>query len=161
MKKPLIVSLCLIVAMLSGCGRDISTNTYQAMETGVASKVLYGVVIAQRPVTINISNNVGGLAGTAAGAAGGSAVGGSGRSNIVGAIGGAVAGGIVGHALDKATSLKKGMEYIIRLKDSSTISVTQGQDLHLSVGQRVLIIYGATTRVVPDETIAVEKQHAK
>ena len=161
MKKLLIVSLGVTVTLLTGCGQNISTNTYQAAETGVASKVLYGTIIAQRPVAIDTSNNIGGLAGAGAGAVGGSAIGGSARSNIVGAIGGAVAGGIAGQAVDKAVNRKKGMEYIIRLNDGSTISVTQAHDLHLAVNQRVLVIYGATTRVIPDETIAAEKHHAK
>ena len=161
MKSALTIALVLIVSLLTGCGQDVSTNTYQAAEVGVASKVLYGVIIAQRPVAIDASNNIGGLAGAGAGAVGGSAIGGSARSNIVGAIGGAVAGGIAGQAIDKAANRKKGMEYIIRLKDGSTISVTQAQDLHLAVNQHVLVIYGATTRVVPDETIAAEKHHAK
>lgn len=152
MKKALISIIAMMVILLTGCGRDVSPNTYQAGEIGVASKVLQGVIIAQRAVAIDASNNVGGLAGTAAGAAGGSAIGGGTRANIVGAIGGAVVGGIAGQAIDKAANRKKGMEYIIRLKNGSTISVAQAQDLHLAVNQRVLVIYGATTRVVPDET---------
>jgi outer membrane lipoprotein SlyB len=160
MKKQLFVSLGLMVTLLSGCGHNVSTNTYQAAEVGVVSKVLTGVIIAERCVAIDASNHVGGLAGAGAGAVAGSTLGGSGQGNIVGAIGGAVVGGLVGHSIDKAVNKKKGMEYIIRLKDGCTISVTQLQDLDLSIGQHVLIIYGATTRVVPDETIAVEK-HAK
>lgn len=152
MKKLLLVSLCLVVSMISGCG-GVSTNSYKTAEAGVACKVLHGTVIAQRSVAINNTSEVGGLAGAAAGGVAGSAVGGSSRGNIVGAIGGAVIGGVAGHAIDKAVNTQSGIEYIIRLKkDNSTIAVAQANDLKLNVGQKVLIIYGATTRVIPDET---------
>ncbi len=93
---------------------------------------------------------MGGIAGATAGAAAGTAVGGSVQAMVVGAVGGAVVGGVMGNGLDKAVNHHKGYEYIIRLKNKSIISIAQAEDLHFSINQPVLILYGATTRIIPD-----------
>lgn len=159
MKKILIVTLLSIsIGLITACALNVSPHTYQACETGVASKVLAGVIIGKRAVNVDANSGVGGLAGAGIGAAGGSAMGSSAHSNIAGAIGGAVLGGVVGNALEKTIHRHKAFEYIINLNNGSTISITQVQELEFSVGQPVLIIYGETTRIVPDNTIKI-KQH--
>src|SRR5205085_2601677 len=109
-------------------------------------------VIAKRPVNIDANSGAGGLAGVAAGAAAGSTVGGSTAGNVVGAVGGAVVGGVMGNAVDKAVNHYPGFEYVIKLKNNSVISVVQATDVEFSIHQRVLIIYGAMTRIIPDTT---------
>lgn len=143
-----IMSICLI----SACANNVSPNTYESSEVGVVNKVIPGVIIGKRAVKIEGKSNVGGLAGAAAGATGGSAIGGSTRGNLAGAIGGAIIGGVVGNAADKAVYRHKGFEYIIKLKNNSIISVTQLEDAQFKINQRVLVIYGAMTRIVPDNT---------
>lgn len=153
MKNFLFVTvLSVMLGFLTACAPNVSPHTYQASESGVASKVLSGVIVGKRAVKVDANSGVGGLAGAGIGAAGGSAIGGSSHSNIAGAIGGAVLGGVVGNAIEKAIHSNKAFEYIINLKDGSTISITQVQELEFAVGQSVLIIYGATTRIVPDNT---------
>jgi outer membrane lipoprotein SlyB len=155
--RKLALCLTLLAAFTTGCS-NVSTNTYQTAEAGVARKVVHGTIVSKRNVMINNSSDVGGTAGAVGGAVAGSAIGGSTRSNIVGAIGGAVVGGIVGQAIDKSVNCQNGIEYIIRLKkDDSLIAISQANDLKLCVGQKVLIIYGATTRVIPDETAVANK----
>lgn len=152
------VALVMFLGLLSGCAPNVSPHTYEASEAGVASKVLSGVVIGKRAVKVDANSGVGGLAGAGAGAVGGSAIGGSSRGNAVGAIGGAVVGGLVGNAIEKAVHSHKAFEYIIKLSNGSTISIAQVQELEFEVGQHVLVIYGAKTRIVPDNTIVpVEK----
>ncbi len=147
------VLLSFSIGLMTACAPNVSPHTYQASESGVASKVLAGTIIGKRAVKVDANSGIGGLAGAGIGAAGGSAIGGSSRSNIAGAIGGAVLGGVVGNAVEKAIHSHKAFVYIINLKDGSTISITQVQELEFEVGQPVLIIYGATTRIVPDNTI--------
>lgn len=153
--KRILLSVALLSALglTTACGPNVSPNTYEASESGVASKVVAGVIVGKRAVKVDAKSGVGGLAGAGIGAAGGSAIGGSSRANIAGAIGGAVIGGVVGHAIDKAAHSHKAFEYIINLKNGSTISIAQVQEMEFEVGQHVLIIYGATTRIVPDNTI--------
>lgn len=150
------LSVCVIVFLvlgfLSACGKHVSPNTYQASEAGVASKVVPGVVIGKRAVKVDASTGIGGVAGAVAGGAGGSAIGGSTQANIAGAVGGAVVGGAIAHVADKAINTHQAFEYIIRLKTGATIAITQVQELQFELNQPVLIIYGAMTRIIPDNT---------
>ncbi len=54
---------------------------------------------------------------------------------------------------DSATDVtrKTGHEYVIKLDSGSIISVVQTEDLNLEPKQRILVIYGSSTRVVPDQ----------
>jgi len=159
MKRVLLLIMLTTAAILvGGCGKNVSPNTYEAAEAGVASKVVQGVIIGKRKVKIDASSGgIGGLAGAAAGATGGSALGSNDRSHIAGAIGGAVVGGVIGNQVDKAINRHQGYEYIIKLKGDSTIAITQAQDLEFQIGQPILVIYGATTRIVPDNCVEPPK----
>ena len=161
MKKITIISLGLAVCLLcAGCAPNISPNIYNTEDVGVASHVVPATVVSVRNVTIDNKGGAGGLAGTAAGAALGSGIGGSTNVNVAGGVAGAVVGGVAGAAIDKAIHHKQGKEYILKTVDTGKmISVTQVDDLTLSVGQRVLVIYGRITRLVPDTTIATPQTH--
>lgn len=43
-----------------------------------------------------------------------------------------------------------GYEYVIKLNSGSIISVVQAENIKLKTRQHILVIYGANTRVVPD-----------
>jgi hypothetical protein len=43
-----------------------------------------------------------------------------------------------------------GYVYVIKLNNGSIISIAQAEDLKLNVRQKVLVVYGKTTRVLPD-----------
>ncbi|MBU0744379.1 MAG: hypothetical protein KKE11_03315 [Gammaproteobacteria bacterium] len=153
MKKILLAAVFITAcSTLSGCIHNVSPNTYTNDEVGIASRVNKGVIVSKRVIKIESTSGVGGIAGAAGGAAAGSAIGSGGAANVVGAVGGAVAVGVVGHEIDKAVNRKTGYEYIIKLDNGKTVAVAQERSIHLAVGQHVLIIYGAMTRVVPDET---------
>lgn len=151
MKKILFYALLFCSVLLVGCTQDLGTSSYSSGDVGQVNRVVPATVVSMRPVMINDSTGVGGLVGAGAGAVAGSAIGGSTRANILGGIGGAVIGGLAGNAIEKGITKKKGMEYILRVsKSKSLLTVTQLQDLQLYVGQKVLIIYGQRTRIVPD-----------
>jgi outer membrane lipoprotein SlyB len=154
-KKILLIGSTLAVTLLlGGCGPDLSPNAYSASDVGVASRVVKGTIVAIRPVKIQQNSGVGALGGAVAGGAAGSLIGGSTAVNIVGATGGALVGGLIGNEAEKQFRKDVGYEYIIQLDNNSTISVTQQQDLQLALNQHVLVIYGPTTRIVPDNTIS-------
>ncbi|TAK76526.1 MAG: hypothetical protein EPO11_04125 [Gammaproteobacteria bacterium] len=161
MKKLLTLFItCTLFLSISGCGQNLSTNTYESSDVGVASKVKKGTIIAKRPVDIDNSTGVGGLAGAGAGAAAGSMIGGNTAVNIISAIGGAVIGGVAGHAAEKGLSHHQGYEYIIQLDKGSTISVVQSaEETIFNVNQHVLVIYGSKTRIVADETVTPSTKH--
>lgn len=154
MKKfNILIILVSITSLLTACAPNISPNSYDVCEAGRASRVVPGTIIGKRKVKIDANSGAGGLAGAAAGAVGGSAIGGGDRAHIAGAIGGAVLGGLIGNQIDKKVNSKLAYEYIVKLVDGETISVAQAQDLEFFMHEPVLIIYGATTRIVPDESV--------
>ena len=46
-----------------------------------------------------------------------------------------------------------GYEYVIRLNSGEIVSVAQAENMKFKPKQHVLVIYGSTTRVMPDEGI--------
>ena len=137
---------------LSACSPTISPNSYDASEVGVASHVDQAAILSIRTVDVDNKSSVGGVAGTAAGAVAGTAIGGGLRAGLIGGIGGAVIGGVAGAAVDKAIHHKKGHEYMLKLLQSGkVISVTQVDHFNLQVGDRIDLIYGDRTRIIPDE----------
>ena len=46
----------------------------------------------------------------------------------------------------------RGYEYVIRLNSGEIVSVAQAEDLKFKPNQHVLVIYGNTTRVMPDDS---------
>jgi outer membrane lipoprotein SlyB len=149
MKKTLL--LCLALSSLAACSQNVSPNTYTASEVGVANKVVPGVVVSKRQVAIDNNSGAGGVAGATAGAAAGTLAGNNAATSVVGAVGGAVVGGIIGNSIDQQANKHLAYEYMIKLHDKHIVSIVQAEDLNLAIRQRVLIIYGATTRIVPDE----------
>lgn len=166
--------LCL-VAVLSGCARDLSSSMYTSDST--LSLTMEGVIVSTRPVTIKnndkMQDNVGGmLAGGAMGAAVGSGVGG-GSGNTMAIVGGAIAGGLAGAAIQGKLGEAKGIEYIVKVDTSKMkdtyfdgnasmrnvvataklnglVTVVQGVENTLGVGQKVYVIYSENrTRVIP------------
>lgn len=51
---------------------------------------------------------------------------------------------------DSSVQRSHGFEYVIKLNSGSIISVVQAENIKLKPKQRVLVIHGGNTRVVPD-----------
>lgn len=151
MKKIIaIVMISCLYLGLVGCAQPISSSTYSGNEAGAVSQVKRGVIISMRPVNIDNNSGAGGVVGSIGGAAAGSTIGGSTAGHILGAVGGAVVGGLVGNAVDKGINNHQGYEYIIRLRNGRTVAVVQDASVVFGLHQRVMIIYGSRTRLVPD-----------
>lgn len=45
-----------------------------------------------------------------------------------------------------------GYVYVIKLNSGAIVSVAQAEELNLKVKQKVLIVYGKTTRILPDNS---------
>lgn len=152
--KSVAVGVACIALLLGGCTKDVSPNTYDAADAGQVNRAVPGKIIAMRQIKIDASSGLGGPTGVAAGAIAGSAIGGSPHVSILSGIGGAILGGVLGHAIDKGVGAKQGMEYVVKLKSGNVLTVAQGADLQLRVGQQVYIIYGKQTRIVPADSYA-------
>lgn len=168
------IAVLSLVAFLSGCTRDLSDSMYTSDST--FNLTMEGVIVSTRAVKIKDSdkrNNTGGmLAGGAMGAALGSGVGG-GSGKTIAIVGGAIAGGLAGAAIQGKLGESKGFEYIIKVDTSKIkdtyfdgnasmrnvvataklnglVTVVQGADSVLGVGQKVYVIYSENrTRVIP------------
>ncbi|QLH44053.1 MAG: hypothetical protein HWD59_08190 [Coxiellaceae bacterium] len=137
---------------IAGCAPNISANNYNASNVGTTNKVVAGTIINARPVQVSNNTGTGGLAGGVAGAAAGSTIGGSTAVNIIGGVAGALAGGLLGNATEKQLSKQTGMEYIVKTSNGNMLSIVQGSDTQLSVGQHVMVILGSggtPSRIIP------------
>jgi outer membrane lipoprotein SlyB len=110
------------------------------------SETLRGVIVSKQVVNIGAKrpeneNDPGLGAGVGALAGGGAAsyIGkGSGKLWAMGA--GALAGGIAGHFAERALTDQEGFLYTVQLDSGRTISLSQGAEPNMAVGQRVLVI---------------------
>jgi outer membrane lipoprotein SlyB len=112
----------LLTLAVTGCGKDMPGD-YDAAEVGKIKKVVPGTIVSMRPVRLHNKN-----------------------ADI----------GITGHAntqpanLDANVTGSHGYEYVIKLNSGGIISVVQAEQSKLKVKQKILVIYGRNTRVVPD-----------
>ncbi len=147
------LSVLVSLFILIGCTRNISPDSYAVGSVGQVNRAVKGVIISVRQVNISGSQSgAGGAAGAAGGAVAGSAIGGGTRENILGAIGGAVIGGIAGSAIEEGSTRQQGMEYVVETQNGSLITVVQGIDPPLSVGKKVIVLYGTRARIIPDQS---------
>lgn len=142
MKYLMLIPVVIAIALLSACGPDLDSDTYDYYG-GQAARVQEGVIQdIQYNVKVRRNSGVGTVAGGVAGGALGSNLGGGDQaSNIAGGVGGAVVGGIAGNAIERAAGTTKATLYIVRLTASGRlISVIQQNKLPLCKGDHVYII---------------------
>lgn len=146
MKK--ILSTVLTAALLAGCADNINSDHYSTSQTGRVSTVSQCTVLSVRQVGVNDNSGAGTMIGGLAGGVAGSTIGHGYSANALGAIGGALVGGLVGSAAEKGLTSQTGLEYIVKLDNGQVISITQGTGQALGVGQRCLVLFGSTNRVI-------------
>ena len=143
--------IALTSALLAGCATNISPQTYSVGSVGQVNRTIAATVISVREVDIAGTTGLGGGAGAATGAVVGSAAGhGNARGNIVGAIGGAVVGGLAGAAIEANATKQKAMEYVVETQNGNLMTIVQGLDTQFGPGQKVLVLYGSPSRLIPD-----------
>lgn len=150
--------------VLTGCERDISSNTYSAASVGETSFTYQGVVVSVRQVRVKeseyLKGNKEGIAiGGLAGAALGSNIGG-GSGNAVATVLGGVAGATAGAYAQQKLSQQNAMEYVVKLTNGQIMTVVQGMDTMLAVGQRVMVLMSndGRSRIIADNTGFVDVQ---
>ena len=119
------IMACLIAVfclVLSGCAKDLPPGNYDSSEVGKVKKVVPGTIISMRQVNIQGKTDAAAPASTS-------------KEEYA----------------DANITRTRGFEYVIKLNSGSIISLVQNEDLHLKTKQRILIIYGDNTRIVPDD----------
>lgn len=129
MKKQALTALMAAVMAFSttACTPNISPDVTQSSDANQVQTAVEGVIVSKRVVTVKGDNMVGTIAGAALGAIAGSAVGGGSRVPAMAAIGGGLLGGAAGNAIESKMTTQQGIEYVIRLtqQDSNTVTINR------------------------------------
>ena len=150
---PLLLGLLL---GLAGCGSRFSPDAYATRAVQQVNPVEQGVIVGVRRVTVQSDGTTGAATGGAAGGIVGSQIPGGNMAGAIGAVGGALVGGLLGTATERVAGDTTAVEYIVRKRDGSLVSVAQRDAVPLALGERVLVIAGTQARIVPDYTQPVE-----
>lgn len=153
----ILLAIMLTTMNLTGCYNDFGSDEYSGNSAGQAQTVRSGTIIQTQKVVINDKSNqgIGMLAGAAAGAILGSTIGGGSTAHALGGVAGGVAGGAAGNAIGSAAGKQDGIRYIVKLNSGNALSIVQGTEPKLRVGQKVLVLIGSDGR---DRVIADTSQ---
>lgn len=141
-------SLFFATILLTSCQADIASNQYSTSSVGVASSASECSVISVRQVNVKSNNGLGTIIGSVAGGVAGYSIGSGSTAHNLGAIGGAVLGGMVGDAAQGTLSSQGGFEYVVKLSNGQIMTLTQGNDVLLTPGQRCMILFGNPARLI-------------
>lgn len=134
-----IASLCFSLSLLTGCARDIYSDSYEESTVGAVATTYACTVVSVRKVKVKghdklSKNSEGMLIGAVAGGALGSAFGG-GNARLVTGAAGALAGGLAGGLAQSKMEKQFGYEYTVKIEDGRLFTVVQGMDTLLTPGQ--------------------------
>lgn len=153
MKKFVIALILPVMAVLAGCASQIGANQYDSAAVGSVNRARAGTIVSVRAITVADSDNslgttIGGIAGGVAG----SQIGKGNTAGVLGAVGGALVGGAAGNLAQRGLSKQSGYEYVVQLDNGGLVTVTQGSDVLMAVGQRCMVLYGSGSdraRIIP------------
>jgi len=120
------------VLALTGCAGSMSGNVYSRERAQKVQTVEYGQVLEVRQIQIEgTKSGIGALGGAA--------------------LGGAIAGAAGGAAAEEAVTKQPGLEVTVRLDSGQTLSLVQGLDPPVQVGDRVKLMRNpdGSARVIP------------
>ena len=150
-----IILLTFILAILTSCNTSNPTNVKKT-DTQKITAIKYGNIISSLPVKVK---GEGGLVGATTGAMIGGLLGTQicGKELIAGAkceeiaiVYATIGGAALGYVTEAVLGNHDGYQYIINVDDSSDdIAIVQGSETKLNDGERVVIIFGKTIRVLP------------
>ena len=143
-KAGLVAVAVLATALVTaGCARQISPDVHAGRTAGETLRTYEAVIESARIVQIQESDTLegnktgqllGGLAGGVAGARFGD---GLGRALAI--AGGAIAGAFIGAFAEQEVKRQEAAEYIVRTPEGDLLTIVQGTQPFLGVGQRVFV----------------------
>ena len=154
--KTLLVVAALATSMTAaGCARQISPDVHSGPAAGDFQRTYAGVVENVRYVEIQESDTLegnktgqllGGIAGGVAGARFGDGIG-----QVLASVGGAIAGAFIGSLAEQEIKRQPAIEYIVRTETGELVTIVQGVNPQMAVGQRVFVQEGTRGRgrVIP------------
>lgn len=153
MKKLALLMVLPALFMTNACTNDIGANQYSSSSVGSVNRTQIGTIISVRQVQVrDDERSAGTTVGALAGGVAGSQIGKGNTAAILGAVGGTLIGGAAGNMAQRGLSSQGGYEYVVRLDNGNVVTLTQGNDVLLAVGQRCMILYGSgadRARIIP------------
>ncbi|MDR0640519.1 MAG: glycine zipper 2TM domain-containing protein [Holosporales bacterium] len=145
------VVVSVLSLLCAGCSNDYSGDRYSSSNVGEVARSDHGVIVSMRRIKIDSDEGLG--SGAVLGAVGGGLVGsmfGKGNGKLLTTAAGAAAGGVAGHAIQNRS--QDGFEYTVKLDTGAVITLAQGVNPPLSVGQNVFVVNSnrGRSRIVPD-----------
>jgi outer membrane lipoprotein SlyB len=140
-----------IALALAGCAGSMSGNVYSRERAQKVQTIEYGQVVEVRQIQIEgTKSGIGALAGGAMGGALGSGIG-RGAGTTIAVVGGAIAGAAAGAVTEEAVTKQPGLEVTVRMDNGQTLSLVQGMDPPINVGDRVKMMHNpdGSSRVIP------------
>jgi outer membrane lipoprotein SlyB len=149
--------LGLSTLIIASCAPRLGGSDYTADSVGDPSRTVRGTIVAMRTINIGAQKEnqpgVGALAGGVAGAIAGTQFGG-GRGRVATTGLGALAGAGAGHIAERYLTDQEGFEYQVETETGELLTIAQGKEPAMSVGQHVLVIVasskGHRSRIIPD-----------
>lgn len=137
------VALLSTALVTAGCARQISPDVHTGRVAGETLRTYEAVIESVRIVQIQESdtlerNKTGQLLGSIAGGAAGARFG-DGWGRVLAIAGGAIIGAVAGSLVEQEVKRQDAAEYIVRTYDGELLTLVQGPEPLLAVGQRVFV----------------------
>ena len=155
--KSKIIIIFLISIFLTACNTTNPTHIKKS-DTQKIKKITYGNIVSALPIKVKGEGSlIGASTGAMIGGLLGTQICNDGKKLISGAkceeiaiVYATLGGAAIGYVTEAMLGNHEGYQYIINVDDSSEdVAIVQGNDLKLNNGERVVIIYGKTIRVLP------------
>lgn len=139
--------------LLTSCVREINSDVYTSRQIGEVSTTYPGIIRNMRYVSIQQGDQLddNGLGIVGGGVAGGMIGSAAGKGHFAPTVFGAIAGAVTGSLIEQRAREQTGYEYTIELYNGGLITVVQGKDQCLGIGQPVFVMMSPSgrSRVVP------------
>jgi len=136
--------------VVAGCATAPVRGPYAGPgDYGRANYSELGTIVSARDVMVRSDGRGGAVVGAVAGGAAGAALGGDTGGSIAGGLAGALLGGLLGSEIERSSSAREGIEYVIEMDSGRTVTVIQDPSRYFEPGSRVRVIFGDYVRVVP------------
>lgn len=151
--KNFVLTIFALVVLLGGCANDFSGNVYSSNNAGEVAKTDIGTVISARRIKIKQDGaniGTGAILGGVGGGVAGSMLAKKEKNKGLATVAGAMLGAVVGNSVQNRSI--NGIEYQVRLENkSSIVTIVQGIDPEIGVGQKVYVINSekGRSKIVP------------
>lgn len=143
------ISLLAVILFLSACSTVDSQDRYRVQSVGNAQRSVEATILSATPVYIQEATSG---TGAALGATTGGGLAADGSDNVAVIIAGIIAGAVIGDYIEGQNNIHDATEYIIETSNQMLFTVAQVNqgNMVFKSGDKVVLVYGYPTRLLPD-----------